>query len=245
MRTSCPIRVFLRSLLIHSSFNFWRMQNLGFAYAMLPLIRRKGLNRKDVSGFLVRHLEGFNTHPYLSGPVIGSIARLEETTEGGQAGPICSEVKNTLMGPYAAIGDTFFWGAWRPFSAIVAVLLAREGFIFAPVFFLFVYNPPHFWVRCRGFLEGYRRGRDGIGFISAMNLPAAAGKIRWLSLAMLGVLAALAAQSTGHAIGSDPAFVPGALSLTVVLLCFWLLKMGATAILLLYGMAALLTLFSL
>lgn len=245
MRTSCPIRVFLRSLLIHSSFNFWRMQNLGFAYAMLPLIRRKGLNRKDVSGFLVRHLEGFNTHPYLSGPVIGSIARLEETTEGGQAGPICSEVKNTLMGPYAAIGDTFFWGAWRPFSAIVAVLLAREGFILAPVFFLIVYNPPHFWVRCRGFLEGYRRGRDGIGFISAMNLPAAAGKIRWLSLAMLGVLAALAAQSTGHAIGSDPAFVPGALSLTVVLLCFWLLKMGATAILLLYGMAALLTLFSL
>ncbi|OPY07595.1 MAG: Mannose permease IID component [Syntrophaceae bacterium PtaB.Bin095] len=245
MRTSCPIRVFLRSLLIHSSFNFWRMQNLGFAYAMLPLIRRKGLNRKDVSGFLVRHLEGFNTHPYLSGPVIGSIARLEETTEGSQAGPICSEVKNTLMGPYAAIGDTFFWGAWRPFSAIVAVLLAREGFILAPVFFLIVYNPPHFWVRCRGFLEGYRRGRDGIGFISAMNLPAAAGKIRWLSLAMLGVLAALAAQSTGHAIGSDPAFVPGALSLTVVLLCFWLLKMGATAILLLYGMAALLTLFSL
>lgn len=245
MRTSCPIRVFLRSLLIHSSFNFWRMQNLGFAYAMLPLIRRKGLNRKDVSGFLVRHLEGFNTHPYLSGPVIGSIARLEETTEGGQAGPICSEVKNTLMGPYAAIGDTFFWGAWRPFSAILAVLLAREGFILAPVFFLIVYNPPHFWVRCRGFLEGYRRGRDGIGFISAMNLPAAAGKIRWLSLAMLGVLAALAAQSTGHAIGSDPAFVPGALSLTVVLLCFWLLKMGATAILLLYGMAALLTLFSL
>ena len=245
MRTSCPIRVFLRSLLIHSSFNFWRMQNLGFAYAMLPLIRRKGLNRKDVSGFLVRHLEGFNTHPYLSGPVIGSIARLEETTEGGQAGPICSEVKNTLMGPYAAIGDTFFWGAWRPFSAILAVLLAREGFILAPVFFLIVYNPPHFWVRCRGFLEGYRRGRDGIGFISAMNLPAAAGKIRWLSLAMLGVLAALAAQSTGHAIGSDPAFVPGALSLAVVLLCFWLLKMGATAILLLYGMAALLTLFSL
>lgn len=245
MRTSCPIRVFLRSLLIHSSFNFWRMQNLGFAYAMLPLIRRKGLNRKDVSGFLVRHLEGFNTHPYLSGPVIGSIARLEETTEGSQAGPICSEVKNTLMGPYAAIGDTFFWGAWRPFSAILAVLLAREGFILAPVFFLIVYNPPHFWVRCRGFLEGYRRGRDGIGFISAMNLPAAAGKIRWLSLAMLGVLAALAAQSTGHAIGSDPAFVPGALSLTVVLLCFWLLKMGATAILLLYGMAALLTLFSL
>jgi len=115
MRTSCPIRVFLRSLLIHSSFNFWRMQNLGFAYAMLPLIRRKGLNRKDVSGFLVRHLEGFNTHPYLSGPVIGSIARLEETTEGGQAGPICSEVKNTLMGPYAAIGDTFFWAPGGPF----------------------------------------------------------------------------------------------------------------------------------
>ena len=245
MRTSCPIRVFLRSLLIHSSFNFWRMQNLGFAYAMIPLIRRKGADRKDVSGFLVRHLERFNTHPYLSGPVIGSIARLEETMEEGQAGPICSEVKNTLMGPYAAIGDTFFWGAWRPFSAIMAVLLAREGFILAPVFFLIVYNPPHFWVRCRGFLEGCRRGRDGIGFISVMNLPAAAGKIRWLSLAMLGVLAALAAQSTGHAIGSDPAFVPGALSLAVVLLCFWLLKMGATAILLLYGMAALLTLFSL
>ena len=221
------------------------MQNLGFAHAMIPLIRQKCGDKKEVSRFLVRHLEGFNTHPYLSGPVIGSVVKLEETTEADQAGPVCSEVKHTLMGPYAAIGDTFFWGAWRPFSVILAVLLAREGFVLAPVLFLIVYNPLHLWVRCRGFLEGYRRGRDGIRFISAMNLPAAAGKIRWLSLAMLGTLAALAAQSTSHALSGAPAVLAGFLALAAVLLCFWMLKKGASAILLLYGMVALLTLFSL
>ena len=245
MSASCRIRIFLRSLLIHSSFNFWRMQNLGFAYTMIPLILQRGADKEAVSRFLARHLEGFNTHPYLSGPVIGSVVRLEETTEEGQAGSACSEMKNALMGPYAAIGDTFFWGAWRPFSAIMAVLLAREGFVLAPVLFLVVYNPLHFWVRCKGFLEGYRRGREGIRFVSAMNLPEAAGKIRWLSLAMLGALAALAAQSAGHAAGETPALITGALSLAAVLLCFWLLKIGASAILLLYGTAAVLILFCL
>jgi PTS system mannose-specific IID component len=245
MRTSCLIRIFLRSLLIHSSFNFWRMQNLGFAHAMIPMLRQKGGDRHEVSRFLLRHLEGFNTHPYLSGPLIGSVVKLEETAREGSAGQICSEVKNTLMGPYAAIGDTFFWGAWRPFSAILAVLVAREGYILAPVLFLAVYNPLHCWVRCRGFLEGYRSGREGIRFISAMNLPALAGKIRWLSLAMLGALAAVAAQGTTPELIGNAAIVTGSLAMAAVLLFFWILKKGASAILLLYGMVALLTLISL
>jgi len=245
MRTSCLIRIFLRSLLIQSSFNFWRMQNLGFAFAMIPLIRQCRGDEGRVSRMLVRHLQGFNTHPYLSGPVIGSVVKLEETAEESHGGQDIIEVKNALMGPYAAIGDTFFWGAWRPFSVIAAVILAIEGIILAPILFLLIYNPLHFWVRMKGFIEGYRRGTEGIHFVSAMNLPGLAGKVRWLSLVMLGILAALVTQRTGHALSGIPEIITSAFALTAILLCFWIIKKGVSPIGLLYGMMALFTLVSL
>jgi len=46
--------------------------------------------------------------------VIGSVVKLEETAEDSHDGQDIIEVKNALMGPYAAIGDTFFWGPGGP-----------------------------------------------------------------------------------------------------------------------------------
>jgi PTS system mannose-specific IID component len=40
------IQVFVRSFLIQASFNYWRMQNLGFAFAMIPVIRRFSRDRR-------------------------------------------------------------------------------------------------------------------------------------------------------------------------------------------------------
>jgi mannose/fructose/N-acetylgalactosamine-specific phosphotransferase system component IID len=78
-----------------------------------------------------------------------------------------------------------------------------------------------------------------------MNLPGLAGKVRWLSLVMLGILAALVTQRTGHALSGIPEIITSAFALTAILLCFWIIKKGVSPIGLLYGMMALFTLVSL
>ncbi|MEI7781354.1 MAG: PTS system mannose/fructose/sorbose family transporter subunit IID [Planctomycetota bacterium] len=113
------------------------------------------------------------------------MARIEEE---GRA-PEAVDLKEALMGPYAAIGDSFFWGALRSFSAVGAVIVAFTGTFPAPLAFLLLYSPAHFWVRGKGFLEGYRRGKSGIDFIRGLDLPGAAGRIRFLSLILMNVLA--------------------------------------------------------
>lgn len=240
-KKSCLIRIFLRSLFIQSSFNFWRLQNMGFAFAVIPLIKYAGMGAVQTSQLLNRHLQSFNTHPYLTGPVLGSVVKLEE--EAGDVRQV-SDLKKTLMGPYAAMGDTFFWGAWRPFSAIGAVVLTIEGVLWAPLIFLLLYNSVPFYVRLKGFVEGYRRGMRGIDFISGLNLPGLAGKVRWLSVILLGLLTMLLSQGAGNAYPAVPELLRGAFVLGVILLCFWMITRGISAMKILYGTAALFLLLS-
>jgi mannose PTS system EIID component len=190
MKRSTLLGIFLRSLTIQVSFNFWRMQNLGFAFAMLPMIRQQDGDRMRITASLAGHLQMFNTHPYLVAPVIGAVVRLER--EGRT--PEAVDLKKALMGPYAAIGDSFFWGSLRSFSAVGAVIVAFTGLLAAPLAFLLLYSPFHFWVRGKGFIEGYRRGKSGIDFIRGLDLPGAAARIRFLSLILIGVLAAMAVE---------------------------------------------------
>ena len=78
MKKTTLIKIFLRSFFIHTTLNFRRMQNLGFAMAIIPVIRELRLQKKESRQLLTTHLQLFNTHPYFSAPIIGSIVRLEE-----------------------------------------------------------------------------------------------------------------------------------------------------------------------
>ena len=78
MKSSQLVSVFLRSLLIQASFNFWRMQNLGFIYALIPFIRLLSNDQRRMQGVLSRHLQLFNSHPYMTGPILGSVLQIEE-----------------------------------------------------------------------------------------------------------------------------------------------------------------------
>ncbi len=231
--------VFLRSLFIHSTWNFWRMQNLGFAFAMIPTIRFLGGDRDRRSVMLTRHLQLFNTNPCMSGPIIGSAMRLEEDLHGDGNCPEADQLKTTLMAPYAAMGDSFFWGSLKPLAAAAGVLMAAAGFLFAGLVLLLLYNPLHLWVRLKGFLEGYRKGKDGIDFIRALNLPQMSRRFRWATVVLLGLLA-VAVSGAGVFPVTGHAAVQRTLAVAVILLCFGMLKRGVSALGILYGVSLLL-----
>lgn len=235
MRRSVIWAIFFRSLSIQASFNFWRMQNLGFLFALLPLLREQRQDPRRWAASLSRHLQMFNTHPYLTAPIIGSVVRIELDGGGDQA----ASLKDALMGPYAGIGDAFFWGALRTFASVATTILALSGWVMAPLAYLILYNPPHFWVRAMGFREGVRRGKNGIGFIRQLDLPVVAGRVRFLTLLLMGVLAAVAAEAAfppGLFLGEWPA---KAAALAVLLLYFLAIRGGISAVKLLYGTGAL------
>lgn len=71
--TQSDIRgVFLRSNLFGGSWNFERMQALGFCFSMVPAIRRLYPENNEARKQAIRrHLEFFNTQPFVAAPILG------------------------------------------------------------------------------------------------------------------------------------------------------------------------------
>lgn len=225
--------VLIRSLSIQSSRNFWRMHNLGFAFSIAPVLKRSAADKGEAARMLQRHLQLFSTNPYMSGPIIGSVIKVEEEISAGGDCPESDTLKSTLMAPYAAMGDSLFWGSLKPFAASLGVLAALKGFICAPLVLLIVYNPVPVWVRAKGFFEGYRKGKSGIEFIQHLNLPLMAGRVRWMSAVLLGILA-FSVSGVGIA---SPGFgvAEKILVLGVTLLCCFIIRQGISSLKILYG----------
>ncbi|MCT3339333.1 PTS system mannose/fructose/sorbose family transporter subunit IID, partial [Lacticaseibacillus paracasei] len=110
------IKVWWRSTFIQGSWNYERMQNGGWAYTLVPALKRLYHTKEDRAAALKRHLEFFNTHPYLASPIIGVTMALEEERANGA--PIDDKaiqgVKVGMMGPLAGVGDPVFWFTVKP-----------------------------------------------------------------------------------------------------------------------------------
>ncbi len=233
MKKSVLAGIFFRSLSMQSSWNFRSMQNLGFAYCLIPLAKC-GINKKWVCGMLTRHLRPFSSNPYLTGAIIASVARLEEESFGGSDCPRAVILKEALMAPYAAAGDPFFWGGLRLFSSVAGVILAFEEFLFAPLFLLLIYNSIHIWIRLKGFVEGYRDAKGGIAFMGKMALPHKTKILKWSAAVFIAILGACLMDLSFPILGfSWPLALAG--TLVIILLSYYLISRGVSSIALLYG----------
>ncbi|MCD2255977.1 PTS system mannose/fructose/sorbose family transporter subunit IID [Agrilactobacillus fermenti] len=136
------ISVFLRSTFIQGSWNYERMQNGGWAFSMIPAIKKLYKTKEDRAAALTRHLEFFNTHPYLASPVLGVTLALEEDRANGA--PVddvaIQGVKVGMMGPLAGIGDPVFWFTVRPILGALGASMALSGNILGPIIYFVAWN---------------------------------------------------------------------------------------------------------
>ena len=136
------IKVWWRSTFIQGSWNYERMQNGGWAYTLIPALKRLYHTKEDRSAALKRHLEFFNTHPYLVSPIIGVTMALEEERANGA--PIDDKaiqgVKVGMMGPLAGVGDPVFWFTVKPIIGALAASLAMAGNIMGPILYFVLWN---------------------------------------------------------------------------------------------------------
>ncbi|WP_438832499.1 PTS system mannose/fructose/sorbose family transporter subunit IID [Streptococcus pluranimalium] len=135
-------KVWFRSQFLQGSWNYERMQNLGWAYSLVPAIKKLYTTKEDRAAALERHMEFFNTHPYVAAPILGVTLALEEEKANGTDidDTAIQGVKIGMMGPLAGIGDPVFWFTVRPILGALGASLASAGNIMGPIIFFVAWN---------------------------------------------------------------------------------------------------------
>ena len=134
--------VCLRSTFWQASWNYERMQNGGYAFAMIPAIKKLYKEKADQIAALKRHMEFFNTHPYVASPIVGVTLALEQEKANGAAvdDAAIQGVKVGMMGPLAGIGDPVFWFTLRPILGAMCASIAMDGNMLGPIMFFLLWN---------------------------------------------------------------------------------------------------------
>ena len=145
-----------------------RMQGPGFAFAMIPVLRRLYPDRERLGEAIARHTAYVSTHPLLSGYVLGAAVGLEEKRAAGLPvdGARIDAIQRALASPLAAMGDPFFWVVVRPVAGLLGVLsiaflrfgdpdLPDPRVLLCPFILLLTYNAVALPTRWRGAAVGY------------------------------------------------------------------------------------------
>ncbi|GAB1662619.1 PTS mannose transporter subunit IID [Mannheimia haemolytica] len=245
-----------RSNLFQGSWNFERMQALGFAYAMVPVIKRlypdpNDPGRKEA---IKRHSEFFNTQPFVAAPILEVTIAMEEERANGKEidNAAINGIKVGLMGPLAGVGDPIFWGTVRPVFAGLGAVLALKGELLGPILFFALFNIVRLAARYYGVVYGYKKGLDVVQDMSGgllQKLTEGASILglfimgalvqKWTSINVPLVLSTIQKQDGTIEVTTVQSILdslmPGLLPLLLTFACMWLLRNRVNAIWIILG----------
>ncbi|MFQ5944663.1 MAG: PTS system mannose/fructose/sorbose family transporter subunit IID [Anaerolineae bacterium] len=237
----------------HANYNWERLQGTGFAHAMAPIIEVLYQDKNEIRSALRRHLAFFNTEPDLGGAIHGIVIAMEEQRAGGAdvSDDAIANLKNGLMGPLSALGDTLKQGLWISIWLAFGIQLAAEGNLLGPILFFAAVAAFSWGLGWAIYYQGYRQGR---AFVSEWIRGGAMDRIQTAAAVVgAGVLGGLAAQfvniSTPLAITAGEqtvriqedvldVFLPSLLPLALVLVLLWLLRRRVGALSIMAGIFA-------
>lgn len=182
---------FIRSNFHQASWNYERMQALGFLYSMVPTIKKLyPENNDDRKQAIARHLEFFNTQPFVTAPILGIVLAMEEERANGAEidDAAINGVKVGMMGPLAGVGDPIFWGTLRPVVGAFAAGFAMDGSVMGPILFFVVFNAVRLAFRAWGLSYGYEKGGELIKDIGGGLLRKLTTAASVLGLFIMGAL---------------------------------------------------------
>lgn len=184
-------QTFFRSNLHQASWNFERMHALGFLYMMVPSLKKLYPdNDDDRKQAIARHLEFFNTQPFVGAPILGVTIAMEEQRKLGADidDAMINGLKVGMMGPLAGIGDPIFWGTLRPVLGALAAGLAIEGNLLGPILFFVLFNVVRLGFRWWGLFYGFEKGTELIEDIGGGLLQKITVGASVLGLFIMGAL---------------------------------------------------------
>ncbi len=205
------IETLARSFFLQTLWNYERMQNMGFAFSVAPLLKHATRSREAYRAALRRHLQFFNTHPYFAPIVMGVVYQKEATaTAKGETDPTIPVLKDTMGAAFGGVGDHVIWGTWRPFCALLALAMgllvaypeaqnsptptffdqeaAKRCATWWVVGFLSLFNALHLWLRWQGLRKGAAQGPQVVAWVQSLHLQKWANQIRRLGLLIVAGL---------------------------------------------------------
>lgn len=152
--------------------NFENMQGIAFCGSISHILKKLYTKKEDLSEALKRHLLLYNCNVTAGGLILGTtIAMEEQRAKDPSKMPdmAITGLKTGLMGPVAALGDSFDWGIIGTLMKIAAATLAAAGNPLALVVLLL------FVGYCIGELilttnMTYKKGRESIKTIMGSGL---------------------------------------------------------------------------
>lgn len=254
--TSADIRAtYWRSTFLLGSFNFERMQSMGFCVSMIPTIKRLYSRKEDQAAALKRHLEFFNTQPWVGSAIMGVTAAMEQERANGADidDAAISGVKVGLMGPLAGVGDPIFWGTLRPVLAALGAGLAISGSILGPLLFFIGINLCRALTRWYGFKYGYQKGTEIVSDMGGGRLQKVTQGASILGLFVMGSLVSkwtsinipFELSRYKNAMGEEVVttvqsvlndLLPGLAALLLTFLCMWLLRKKVNAMYIIFAL---------
>lgn len=228
------------------SSSYERLTALGFAYGMLPALKKLyGDSKAELSNALQRHLGFYNSEATWGSLLFGITLALEEERANAmkrdseiqeESTDMITNLKIGLMGPLAGIGDTIDGGTIKPIVLALFIPMAAAGLWQTSVIAFLIYGIAITSLAYFLVMKGYSLGKQSIVTIlqsGKINQLIHAASI--LGLFMMGALSASYVKlTTVFVIDSGSGifklqdifnkFIPNFLPLCVVFFVYWYIK---------------------
>jgi PTS system mannose-specific IID component len=237
-------RALLRLAALQASWTYERLQGIGIAVAMEPLLEPLKQYPERARAARARSAQYFNAHPFLAGAAVGALARAELDDEPGER---ILRLRTALSGPLGALGDQLFWAGIVPATMGLALIaVALGGGLRGVALCVVGYNLLRVLVTSWGLQVGLAHGLRVAHAISESWLPRVAPRAGDVAAVLVGAAVPLVAawllRGSGQPVRATVLVVAGAALLGVLTMRRPLsapaLTMGAAAFTLLWRWSA-------
>lgn len=115
---------------VQTCYNYERMMGMACAHTFLPVVKYLYPDNKEKQiDVMTREMEFFNVHPEFGSCILGLAISLEEEKAMGNDIPneFITNIKTSLMGPLAGVGDTIWQGVLIPILLALCIDITRSG----------------------------------------------------------------------------------------------------------------------
>lgn len=152
---------------VQTCYNYERMMGQQVAFTFLPVIKYLYPNNKEKQiDVMTRQLEFFNVHTEFGSCILGMAISLEEDKAMGANIPneFITNIKTSLMGPLAGIGDAIYQGVLIPILLALCIDITRSGNgnIWGAVLYAVLMAAISYGLSIGNFMFGYNAGGDAI-----------------------------------------------------------------------------------
>ncbi len=230
--------IWLRWAFTHlSSMSYEKLQGHAYAWSYIPFANKYYSDNPEAKRrLLTRHSVFFNTEPQTGQIINGIVTSMEENIAlGGEVSEeMPNNIKATLMGPLAGIGDSIIQGIIVPTLLSIGMSLANGGSPLGPLFYIVAYGILGPVISFVSYRSGYKLGVGAIDLIVGDSARRIMDAFNILGVMVIGALAAgnIALTTTINIpLGGNWAplqdtlngVFPGLLPLAAVLLTWWML----------------------